>query len=61
VALVLGIHRLMAEALTFVNVVGIAVSAIVVAKWDNALDTQKLFPVVGLRSVQPVAAPRPAE
>jgi aerobic C4-dicarboxylate transport protein len=61
VALVLGIHRLMAEALTFVNVVGIAVSAIVVAKWDNALDTQKLFPLVGLRSVQPVASPRPAE
>jgi aerobic C4-dicarboxylate transport protein len=61
VALVLGIHRLMAEALTFVNVVGIAVSAIVVAKWDNALDTQKLFPAVGLRSVQPVPSPRPAE
>jgi aerobic C4-dicarboxylate transport protein len=62
VALVLGIHRLMAEALTFVNVLGIAVSAIVVAKWDNALDTAKLFPAVGVRAVQqPVAAPRPAE
>jgi aerobic C4-dicarboxylate transport protein len=61
VALVLGIHRLMAEALTFVNVVGIAVSAIVVAKWDNALDTQKLFPAVGVRAIRSVAAPRPAE
>ena len=63
VALVLGIHRLMAEALTFVNVVGIAVSAIVVAKWDNALDTSKLFPAVGVRAVQPVPnpSPRPAE
>ena len=63
VALILGIHRLMAEALTFVNVVGIAVSAIVVAKWDNALDTSKLFPAVGVRAVQPAPAPspRPAE
>jgi aerobic C4-dicarboxylate transport protein len=63
VALVLGIHRLMAEALTFVNVVGIAVSAIVVAKWDNALDTSKLFPAVGVRAVQPAPnpSPRPAE
>jgi aerobic C4-dicarboxylate transport protein len=61
VALVLGIHRLMAEALTFVNVVGIAVSAIVVAKWDNALDTAKLFPAVGVRSVQPMPKVRPAE
>ena len=63
VALVLGIHRLMAEALTFVNVVGITVSAIVVAKWDNALDTSKLFPLVGVRAVQAVANPnpRPAE
>jgi aerobic C4-dicarboxylate transport protein len=61
VALVLGIHRLMAEALTFVNVVGIAVSAIVVAKWDNALDTAKLFPAVGVRSALPAAKVRPAE
>lgn len=61
VALVLGIHRLMAEALTFVNVVGIAVSAIVVAKWDRALDTEKLHAAVGVRSAQPVANVRPAE
>ncbi len=51
VALVLGIHRLLAEALTFVNIVGIAVSAIVVAKWDNALDTEKLFAAVGVRAL----------
>jgi aerobic C4-dicarboxylate transport protein len=61
VALVLGIHRLMAEALTFVNVVGIAVSAIVVAKWDKALDTEKLFAAVGVRASPPLAKPRPAE
>jgi len=61
VALVLGIHRLLAEALTFVNIVGIAVSAIVVAKWDNALDTEKLFAAVGVRSSNGVRTPKPAE
>jgi aerobic C4-dicarboxylate transport protein len=61
VALVLGIHRLMAEALTFVNVVGIALSAIVVAKWDKALDTAKLFAAVGVRPWQTSAKVRPAE
>jgi aerobic C4-dicarboxylate transport protein len=61
VALVLGIHRLLAEALTFVNVVGIAVSAIVVAKWDNALDTEKLYAAVGVRAPHPLTKPRPAE
>ena len=61
VALVLGIHRLMAEALTFVNVVGITVSAIVVAKWDRALDTEKLFAAVGVRAAQGQPKVRPAE
>jgi aerobic C4-dicarboxylate transport protein len=61
VALVLGIHRLMAEALTFVNVVGIAVSAIVVAKWERALDTANLFPAVGVRAAPARAKIRPAE
>jgi aerobic C4-dicarboxylate transport protein len=42
VALVLGIHRLMSEGLTPVNVIGNAVATIVVAKWENALDTAKL-------------------
>jgi aerobic C4-dicarboxylate transport protein len=61
VALVLGIHRLLAEALTFVNVVGIALSAIVVAKWDNALDNAKLFAAVGIRPSPADATVRPAE
>ena len=47
VALILGIHRLLAEALTFVNVVGNCVATIVVAKWDNALDGGKLKAAVG--------------
>jgi aerobic C4-dicarboxylate transport protein len=47
VGLVLGIHRLMAEALTFVNVVGNAVATIVVARWENAVDPERLQAMVG--------------
>jgi aerobic C4-dicarboxylate transport protein len=42
VALVLGIHRLMSEGLTPTNLIGNAVATIVIAKWENALDTGKL-------------------
>jgi len=48
-ALVLGIHRLMAEALTFVNLVGNCLATIVVAKWENAIDETKLQGLVGRR------------
>ncbi len=56
VALVLGIHRLMSEGLTPTNVVGNAVATIVVAKWENALDEERLRSVLegGLESA-PVA------
>jgi aerobic C4-dicarboxylate transport protein len=47
IALVLGIHRLMAEALTFVNLVGNSVATIVVAKWEGAVDLQVLQEQVG--------------
>ncbi len=42
VALILGIHRLMSEGLTPTNVVGNAVATIVVAKWENGLDEDRL-------------------
>jgi aerobic C4-dicarboxylate transport protein len=42
VALVLGIHRLMSQALTPTNLLGNAVATIVVAKWENALDEDRL-------------------
>ena len=62
IALVLGIHRLMAEALTFVNVMGNCVATILVAKWDRALDSETLYARVGLASSPRVAAAtRPAE
>jgi aerobic C4-dicarboxylate transport protein len=53
VALVLGIHRLMAEALTFVNVVGNALAAIVVSKWEKAVDLNMLNATVGVRGRHP--------
>ena len=49
IALILGIHRLMAEALTSVNVVGNAVATIVVARWEKAVDADRLAKTVGFR------------
>jgi aerobic C4-dicarboxylate transport protein len=50
IALVLGIHRIMAEALTFVNLVGNSVATIVVSKWEGAVDLTVLHELVGVRS-----------
>jgi aerobic C4-dicarboxylate transport protein len=49
IALVVGIHRLLAEALTFVNLIGNSVATIVVAKWEGAMDEQVLQEKVGIR------------
>jgi len=53
IALILGIHRLLAEALTFVNLVGNCVATIVVSRWENALDEQVLSARVGRASTAP--------
>ena len=50
VALVLGVHRLLAEALTFVNVVGNALATIVVARWEKAVDLPTLQARIGLKT-----------
>jgi aerobic C4-dicarboxylate transport protein len=55
IALVLGIHRLMAEALTFVNLVGNAIATLVVCRWEKAVDLAVLKDRVGLRVLRPVA------
>ena len=47
VALVLGIHRLMSQALTPTNFVGNAVAAIAISRWENALDREKFHKAVG--------------
>jgi aerobic C4-dicarboxylate transport protein len=46
VALVLGVHRLMSQGLTPTNLVGNAVATILVAKWENALDEQRMAKVL---------------
>ena len=38
IALILGVHRLLAEALTFVNLIGNALATVVVCRWEGALD-----------------------
>ena len=52
IALVLGIHRLLAEALTFVNLVGNSLATIVVARWDGALDQETLHRQIGRRRLR---------
>jgi aerobic C4-dicarboxylate transport protein len=42
VALVLGIHRLMSQGLTPTNLLGNAVATIVIARWEDALDTDRM-------------------
>lgn len=46
VALVLGVHRLMSQALTPTNLVGNAVATIVIAKWEDALDEVRMNQVL---------------
>jgi aerobic C4-dicarboxylate transport protein len=58
IALILGIHRLMAQALTFVNVIGNTLATIVVSRWEGAVDYSLLYSRVGRRGVRvPGAAP----
>jgi Na+/H+-dicarboxylate symporter len=47
--------------LTFVNVVGNCIATILVAKWDRALDTDKLYAQIGLSAPWGVPAAKPAE
>ena len=46
VALVLGIHRLMSQGLTPTNLLGNAVATIIIARWENALDTDRMHRVL---------------
>jgi aerobic C4-dicarboxylate transport protein len=42
IALILGIHRVLSAAFVFVNITGNAVATLVVARWENALDSSRL-------------------
>ena len=50
VALILGVHRLLAEGLVPTNLVGNAVATIVVARWEGALDKARLDAVLANRA-----------
>ena len=51
-ALILGIDRFMSEARSITNFIGNGVAAIVVARWENELDTKQLAAELGTRSVR---------
>jgi len=44
--LLLGVDRFMSEARAITNLIGNGIATIVVAKWENALDTEKLARVL---------------
>jgi aerobic C4-dicarboxylate transport protein len=46
VALVLGIHRLMSQGLTPTNLIGNAVATILISRWENALDTDRMHRIL---------------
>ena len=57
ITLVLGIHRFMGEAISLTNLIGNAVATIVVAKWEHALDVEKMNSVLAPdeRGLKPAA------
>ena len=58
VALILGVHRLLSEGLTPTNLIGNGVATIVVAKWENALDENRLQQVLN-REIDPAGLGEP--
>ncbi len=55
VALILGVHRLMSQALTPTNLIGNGVATLVVAKWERALDERRLQEALTGRGAAPTA------
>ncbi|MGO8914723.1 MAG: C4-dicarboxylate transporter DctA [Stellaceae bacterium] len=53
VALILGVHRLMSQALTPTNLIGNGVATLVVAKWERALDARRLQEALAGRGTSP--------
>ncbi len=52
IALILGIHRILAEGLTFVNLIGNAIAVLVIAKWEGKLDEKVLAEQIGTRRLR---------
>lgn len=42
IALILGVHRILASAFVFTNIAGNCVATLVVGKWENAIDRKRL-------------------
>ena len=51
VALILGVHRLLAEGLVPTNLIGNAVATVVISKWEDSLDEEKMHQVLNATSV----------
>ncbi len=47
VAIILGVHRLMSQALTPTNLIGNGVATLVIARWERALDDSRLQAALG--------------
>ena len=47
VALILGVHRLMSQALTPTNLIGNGVATLVIGRWERALDDTQLAEALG--------------
>ncbi|HNF15954.1 MAG TPA: cation:dicarboxylase symporter family transporter, partial [Leptospiraceae bacterium] len=46
IALIIGIDRFMSEARSITNLIGNAVATVVISKWENALDSDRLDKVL---------------
>ncbi|WP_066651449.1 MULTISPECIES: dicarboxylate/amino acid:cation symporter [Sphingomonas] len=60
-ALILGIDRFMSECRSLTNFMGNAVATIVVARWEGALDRERLAAVLAGGGVSPALMPAPAD
>jgi aerobic C4-dicarboxylate transport protein len=58
-ALLLGIDRFMSEARAVTNLIGNAVATIVVARWEGALDRERMAAVLHGRAAEKVEIPGP--
>lgn len=50
IALILGIHRILAEGLTFVNLIGNCLATIVVSRWEGAVDRPRMAELIGTKA-----------
>jgi aerobic C4-dicarboxylate transport protein len=58
IALILGVDRFMSEARALTNLIGNGVATIVVARWEGAMDNEKMHRLLRGDSVGETAAPR---